>query len=508
MKAVVFKGIGKIGIEEVEEPRIQEPTDAIVRLTASAICGTDLHLVHGTLSGMKPGTILGHEGVGIVEQVGADVRNLKPGDRVVIPASICCGFCVYCRAGYQAQCDRANPHGPQAGTAFYGGPESSGPFHGLQAEKARIPFAPANLVKLPDEITDDDAILLSDVVPTGYFGAVLAEIKPGDTVAVFGCGPVGQFAIASARHFGADRIFAVDSVHSRLVAARAQGAEAIDFEKEHPVETIRRLTGGIGVDRVIDAVGVDACRAHAGPAEKEGERKAGQFAQELAFVAPERHGNGNWNAGDAPTQALRWEVECLAKAGSLGIIGVYPESLMVFPIGQAMNKNLTIKLGNCNHRKYIPLCLELIRSGALQPARIITQRQAFSSIIDAYHAFDRHEAGWIKVMLRPEPAATGTAATRRPAPLQLTKQRGTRGKAWVDPRANPDTGPSREASDSGLVSPLKNEILEDHARRYPEGDPAVRRKNPDRGELPTEEPVRPGIMRVFSRNPRRKRVRK
>jgi len=402
MKAVVYRAVGDIRLEDVPEPKIQEPTDAIVRLTTSAICGTDLHFVRGTVGGMKPGTILGHEGVGIVEEVGEDVRNLKPGDRVIIPSSICCGNCAYCRAGYEAQCDRVNPHGPQAGTAFYGGPEKTGPFQGLQAEKARIPFAPANLIKLPDDVTDDQAILLSDVFPTGYFAALLAEITPGDTVAVFGCGPVGQFAIASAKHLGAGRIFAIDSIHSRLVGARAQGAEIIDFEKEHPVETIRRLTGGIGVDRAIDAVGIDATRAHRGPAAKEGEMKKGQFDLELAFVAPDAHPKDDqWRPGDAPSQALRWEIDVLAKAGTLGIVGVYPETLLVFPIGKAMQKNLTLKMGNCNHRKYIPKLLDLVRAGIIDPSKVVTQHQSFSSAIEAYQAFDRREDGWIKVVLKP-----------------------------------------------------------------------------------------------------------
>ena len=210
MKAVVFHGIGDIRLDTVAEPQIKAPTDAIVRVTSSAICGTDLHMVRGTLAGMKPGTILGHEGVGIVEETGEDVRNLKPGDRVVIPSTIGCGSCVYCRAGYFSQCDNANPMGKDAGTAFFGGPLSSGAFDGLQAERARIPFANAGLVKLPADISDDQAILLSDIFPTGYFGAKLAEIKAGDVVAVFGCGPVGQFIIASAKLMDAGRIIAVD----------------------------------------------------------------------------------------------------------------------------------------------------------------------------------------------------------------------------------------------------------------------------------------------------------
>src|SRR5438270_9636863 len=199
MKAVVFRGVGDIRLEDVPKPKIQKPNDAVVRLTASAICGTDLHMIRGTMPGMMAGTILGHEGVGVVEEVGRAVRNFKPGDRVVIPSTIGCGNCSYCRAGYYSQCDNANPNGLSAGTAFYGGPASSGPFNGMQAEFVRVPFANINLVKLPDGVLDDEAILLSDIFPTGYMCADLADIHPGSTVAVFGCGPVGQFAIASAK---------------------------------------------------------------------------------------------------------------------------------------------------------------------------------------------------------------------------------------------------------------------------------------------------------------------
>jgi threonine dehydrogenase-like Zn-dependent dehydrogenase len=189
MKAVVFHGIGDIRLDNVKEPKLKDATDAIVRLTASAICGTDLHMIRGTLPGMKPGTILGHEGIGIVEEIGKDVRNFRKGDRVIVPSTIACGTCSYCRAGYTSQCDNANPNGAAAGTAFYGGPTDSGPFDGMQAEYVRVPFAHVNLVRIPDEITDDQAILMSDIFPTGYMGADLAEIVEGDVVAVFGCGP-------------------------------------------------------------------------------------------------------------------------------------------------------------------------------------------------------------------------------------------------------------------------------------------------------------------------------
>ena len=403
MKAVVFRGVGDIRLENVPEPKIHKPNDAIVRLTASAICGTDLHMIRGTMPGMTPGTILGHEGVGVVEEVGRAVRNFKPGDRVVVPSTIGCGNCSYCRAGYYSQCDHANPNGPAAGTAFYGGPAISGPFHGMQAEFVRVPFANINLVKLPDGVLDDEAILLSDIFPTGYMCADLAEIHPGSTVAVFGCGPVGQFAIASAKLLNAGRIFAVDAIPSRLEMAREQGAEIINFEQEDPLEAIRGFTAGIGVDRVLDCVGVDANRPHQGKAAWKGMFKSPRFKSQRAkttLLRENRQGD-NWHAGDAPAQVLEWAVEALAKAGTLSIVGVYGDLVETFPIGAAMEKNLTMKMGNCNHRKYIPKLLELVRSGVVDPTEVLTQVEPMDDVIEAYKQFDKRTPGWIKVMLEP-----------------------------------------------------------------------------------------------------------
>lgn len=407
MKAVVFRGIGDIRLEDVAEPTIEQPSDAIVRLTSSAICGTDLHLVRGTVSGVEPGTILGHEGVGVVERLGPDVRNLREGDRVVLLSTIACGYCSYCRAGYYAMCDNANPNGPT--TAFYGGGKENGGFQGMQAEKVRVPFASVNLVKLPDEVTDDQAILISDIFPTGYFGADLAGIKPGDVVTVFGCGPVGQFAIASAKLMNAGRVFAVDTVPSRLSMARWQGAEVIDFNAEDPVETLRRLTGGIGPDRVIDAVGVDAVAPHDGPASAQAQQQASQHAQIREQVVPHPNPQGaNWRPGDAPSQVLEWAVQAVDKAGTVAIIGVYPPTMQAFPIGMAMNKNLTIRMGNCNHRKYAPMLIDLVQNGTLDPSKILTQQEPLMSALEAYRAFDSRQPGWLKVELKPsDDGATG-----------------------------------------------------------------------------------------------------
>ncbi|HEX4664444.1 MAG TPA: zinc-binding dehydrogenase, partial [Terriglobales bacterium] len=319
------------------------------------------------------------------------------------------GNCSYCRSGYYAQCDKANPNGPDAGTAFFGGPASSGPFDGLQAEYARIPFANIGLVKIPDGISDDQVILLSDIVPTAWMAAELAEIRPGNTVAVFGCGPVGQFVISSAKLMNAGRIFAIDTIKSRLQMAQEQGAEIIDFNAEDPVEALKGFTGGIGVDRVIDAVGVDANHPHHGAGAKKAWLKAPKNRMEQKTVAPKTNtANGNWHPGDAPSQVLTWAAEAIAKAGTLSIIGVYPETAQSFPIGAAMNKNLTLKMGNCNHRKYIPMLIEKVQSGVLDPEKVLTQVEPMTSVLDAYKAFDTRQPGWVKVKL--EPSATRIAA--------------------------------------------------------------------------------------------------
>lgn len=392
MKAVVFHAPGDIRIEDVEEPEIQEPTDAIIRVTRSAICGTDLHLVRGTMPGVEPGTILGHEATGVVEEVGDAVHNVRPGDRVVVCSTISCGYCSYCRAGYSSQCDNANPNGP--GTAFFGGPAEAGGFPGLQAERARIPMAAGTLVRLPDEIDDEAGVMLSDIFPTGYFAADLASVEPGRTVAVFGAGPVGQLAIASAFCMEAGRVFAVDHIRSRLDAAAAQGAEVIDYSRVDPVAALRELTGGIGPDRVIDAVGVDAERTTNGASRQ-------RYDEELAELAPKRDGDGEWAPGNAPTSALEWAVESVCKAGTIAVVGVYPQAVRWFPIGAAMNKNLKMRMGNCPHRRYMPRLIQLVRSGAVDPREIISRDEPMHGAIEAYQEFNARHAGWLKVELTP-----------------------------------------------------------------------------------------------------------
>ena len=393
MKAVVFYGTRDLRLENVPEPQIQEPTDAIVRLTTSAICGSDIHLTRGTLGELHPGTIPGHEGVGVIEALGADVRNFSVGDRVIISPTIACGNCVYCRSGYYSQCDTANPRGPSAAPAFLGSPLANGGFNGLLAQKARVPFAHTGLMKLPSEITDEQAVLLCDVAPTGYFAAELAEISHGDTVAVFGCGATGLFAIASAKMLGAGRVFAIDNNPERLKMAQQQGAEAINFESQSPSETINKLTDGIGVDRAIDTLGVSA----------ESNRKCEDFSlnyddthQPFSTSAPDLTPNPQASLHD---QALCWAVGCLAKAGTLAIIGSYSPDNNTFPIATALQKSLSINMGNCPHQKYIPKLIALTLSRRIDPAAILGQIKPITDSTDGLNALDQQQCGWIKIEL-------------------------------------------------------------------------------------------------------------
>lgn len=401
MKAVVFHGVGDIRLDEVPSPQLKQRTDAIVRITTSAICGTDLHLIRGTVPGMIPGTILGHEGIGVVEEVGDDVLNVRPGDRVLLSAVLGCGSCAYCQKGYFAQCDDINPKGSRSGTHFYGAPAETGPIDGLQAEYARVPCAHTNLIRLPDKVSDSQAIPLSDIYPTGYFGAVIAGVSDGDTVAVWGCGPVGQFAILSAFQQGAGRVIAVDHRPDRLERAQSLGAEVVNFDQVDPVQAVLELTRGRGPARAIDAVGVDAESARTGPARPSDEQRENNLL-ELGTIAPVTRPQGvSWVPGDAPSQAHQWAVESLAKAGTLGIIGVYPPTDTFFPIGTAMNRNLTLRMGNGNHPRYIRKLLAMVECGIVDPSKLVTHHEPLTDVMQAYREFDLRSPGWLKVALNP-----------------------------------------------------------------------------------------------------------
>lgn len=402
MKALVFHDIGDIRLDEVKEPKIEEKNDALIRITTSAICGTDLHFIRGTSGPMKKGTILGHEAVGVVEEIGKNIRNLNKGDRVIVPSTVACGYCNLCRKGFYSQCEIANENGPEAGTIYFGGTKNSGPLQGCQAEFVRVPFANHNLVKLSEDISDDKAILLSDIFPTAYFGIDIAKVKPGNVVVVIGCGPVGQFVIASCKLKGISRIFAIDSIQSRLALAKEQGAEVINFNEEDPVELIKELTQGSLADVVIDAVGVDAECPNQGPAAKKANQFKQEFKQETNEIAPKTNRNGrNWIPGNAPSQALRTSVDLAGKCGTISIIGVYTEKSNIFPIGKAMGKNLKIVMGNCHHRAYIPKLLHFVQTGIIDPTKILTQKEPITNIVEAYKQFDLREPGWIKVALKP-----------------------------------------------------------------------------------------------------------
>ncbi|KUP97470.1 zinc-dependent alcohol dehydrogenase [Thermobifida cellulosilytica] len=399
MRAVVWHGVGDIRVEEVAEPAVQDPQDAIVQITTSAICGTDLRLLRGTLPGMQPGTVMGHEGVGVVTEVGPGVRNFRPGDRVVVPATIGCGTCSYCRAGYFAQCDNANPGGRRAGTAYFGGPRATGSFHGTQAERVRVPYANVGLVGLPERVSDEEGILLSDMFPTGWFAARLAEVTSGDTVAVFGCGPVGLFTVLSAWQQGAGRVLAVDGAPDRLEQARALHAEVVDYTAEDPVAALVELTGGIGPDRVVDAVGADAHRP-AGGAAAAAEDDVHRLEKEHAATVPSARTGDGQTVGGGGAQALHWAVDAVAKAGTVAVVGSYPPDADAFPVGRAMNKNLTVNAGHCNHRAYIPQLLDMVASKQLDITSVLTREEPVTGdVLHAYEAFDRHEPGWTKVAL-------------------------------------------------------------------------------------------------------------
>jgi threonine dehydrogenase-like Zn-dependent dehydrogenase len=400
MKALVFKGVGIIALEEVKEPRLKEKTDAIIALTKSAICGTDLHMIRGTIPGMKKGTILGHEGVGIVEKIGTAVKKFAIGDRVIVPSTIACGHCNYCLQGIYSQCDNANPNGPDAGTPFYGGPKESGPFNGMQAEKVRVPYADASLIKIPDTVTDDQVILLSDILPTAYMAVEMASATPSDTVAVFGCGPVGQLVIFCLKQLGVKQIIAIDNIPSRLEKAQQQGCYTINFDKKNPVEELKNVTDKKGPTKIIDAVGIDAEHPQYGLLDFKDLSTEKEFKKELKKIAPKTNSHdGNWTPGNGPSQVLQWAVQAVAKNGVISIIGVYTELLKTFPIGQAMEKNLTLRMGNCNHRKYIPTLLSWVEKGIFDSRNFTSHTLPLNDILTGYKHFDKRDSGWLKVVL-------------------------------------------------------------------------------------------------------------
>jgi threonine dehydrogenase-like Zn-dependent dehydrogenase len=391
MRAVCWYGRKDMRVETVPDPTILNPRDAIVQVTTSAICGSDLHLYDGYMPTMERGDIVGHEFMGRVMEVGAEVTNLKTGDRVVVPFTIACGRCFYCQRQLWSLCDNSNPNARLAEVAYGASPSGLfgyshllGGYAGGQAEFVRVPFADVGPLKIEDDgLTDEQVLFLSDILPTGYQAAENCGIQAGDTVAVWGCGPVGQFAILSAYLLGAERVIAIDQVPERLDLARRQGrAETIDFASEHVLERLRELTGGQGPDACIDAVGLEA-HGHSLDALYDRARAATRVL-----------------ATDRP-HVLREAIMACRKGGTISIPGVYAGLLDKVPLGAAFGKGLTLKMGQTHVMRFMRPLLERIQKGDFDPTFVITHRIGLDQVPEAYEHFANREDGYIKVVLKP-----------------------------------------------------------------------------------------------------------
>lgn len=390
MKALVWHGIGDVRIDTVPDPELVEATDVIVKITATAICGSDLHLLDGYQPTMKSGDILGHEPMGIVQEVGKGVKRLKKGDRVVIPFVIACGECFFCKKGYFAACDRSNPNKEMADkmmghspAGLFGFSHLVGGFAGGQAEYMRVPYADVGPQKITSDLPDEKVLFLSDIFPTGWMAAERAEIEPGDTVAVWGGGPVGQMAIQSAWLQGAGRVICIERVPERLEMARTYGkSEVIDFDKEHVYERLQEMTQGIGPDRCIDAVGCEAHSHGSVDAVLDKVKKTIKLGTDRAHV-------------------LREAIYNCRKAGTISVPGVYVGMVDKVPMGAAMNKGLTIRMGQTHVQKYTAKLLGMIESGQVDPSAIITHTRPLDEAPELYKTFRDKKDGCIKVVLRP-----------------------------------------------------------------------------------------------------------
>lgn len=382
MRALAYAGPSRLDVVTKPDPTIEHDQDVIVRVTRSGICGSDLHLYHGLVPDTRIGSTFGHEVTGVVEEVGRAVRSLERGDRVVVPFNIACGECFFCRRSLFASCDRTNPHSELLG-GVYGYSHITGGYEGGQAEYLRVPFADVGPLKIPEGVDDEAVLFLSDILPTGYQAAEQGEIQPGETVVVFGCGPVGLFAQKSAWLLGAGRVIAVDWVDARLdFARRYAGVETVDFEAVGDVVAhLRDLTGGGGADVCIDAVGLEA---------------SGSTWHRVL-------GSLRLQAG-APT-ALEWAIGAARKGGTVSIIGVYGPPWNLVPIGAAMNKGLTFRMGQCHVRRYMPSLLERIRAGEIDARAVISHRLRLEQAPEAYRLFADKRDGCIKCVLIPGVAA-------------------------------------------------------------------------------------------------------
>ncbi|MFN6495678.1 MAG: zinc-dependent alcohol dehydrogenase [Nostoc sp. DedQUE01] len=389
MKAVCWNGANDMRVETVPDPKIINPRDAIVKITTTAICGSDLHIYNGYIPTMEKGDILGHEFMGEVIELGSAVKNLKIGDRVIVPFTISCGNCFFCQQDLWSLCDNSNPNAWLAEklmgyspSGLFGYSHMMGGYAGGQAEYARVPFADVGLFKIPNTLTDEQVLFLTDIFPTGYMAAENCNIQPGDTVAVWGCGPVGQFAIQSAFILGAERVIAIDRIPERLqLAEKYSGVETINYEKIDAGEALKEMTGGRGPDACIDAVGMEA------------------------------HGTDLEYLYDQVKQAVRLETDrpivlrqmmlACRKGGHVSIPGVYVGFIDKMPMGAAMNKALTFKMGQTHVHKYLPTLLDHIQNGQIDPSFVITHSLPLEQAPHGYEIFNQRKDNCIKVVLKP-----------------------------------------------------------------------------------------------------------
>ena len=393
MKAVCWMGKKDIQVEEVPDPKILDPRDAIVRITSTAICGSDLHLYNGFNPSMEKGDILGHEFMGEVVETGREVNKFQKGDRVVVPFPIACGRCFSCRQGLYSVCENSNPnawmaekmlgHSP---AGIFGYSHLLGGFAGGQAEYVRVPFADVGPIKIPEGLTDDQVLFLSDIFPTGYMGAEMCNIRPGDTVAVWGCGPVGQFAMKSAYLLGAERVIGIDRFPDRLRMAREKvGVDTIHYEESDTHEALMEMTGSRGPDACIDAVGMEA---H-GP----GLPYAYDRAKQAMMLQTDR------------PIALKEAIMACRNGGTVSVIGVYTGLIDKFPFGAVMNRSLTIRAGQCHVQRYMQPLLERIQRGEIDPSFVITHRMRLEDAPQGYAMFNDKQDGCIKIVLKTNGAA-------------------------------------------------------------------------------------------------------
>lgn len=388
MKALVWHATNDVRVERVPDPKILNPRDAIIKITTTAICGSDLHLLDGYIPTMQAGDILGHEFMGEVMEVGPDNKKLKVGDRVVVPFTIACGGCYFCQKQLWSLCDNSNPNAWMAEKLYgystsglFGYSHMTGGYAGGQAQYARVPFADVGPLKIPNGLRDEQVLFLSDIFPTGYMAAENCDIQPGDTVAVWGCGPVGQMAIRSAFLLGAERVIAIDSVPERVRLATASGAEAINFDDESVFDRLKTMTGGRGPDACIDAVGMEA---HGATLDAYVDT-----IKAAAFLATDR------------PNALRQAIHACRKGGIVSIPGVYGGLLDKIPFGAAFQKGLTFRMGQTHVMRYMQPLLERIERGEIDPSFVITHRLALDDAPKAYRLFRDKQDECIKVVLKP-----------------------------------------------------------------------------------------------------------